>query len=201
MHFSRLTPGEKKHTKKSRCTMFSGWAAAFLLLFSSLRHPHWDPTVDEMSSLMWKASCAHHGIWKKKKKIEKKREKWNSPHLFPIHHPTSERSKPTLVITAGQKGSLLIISPLYVLLAQILDVSLCWGAGVGWFGATHYAHFTICSNAQKMCSPEWVSLLKTCHPSGRKKAASLWGGRRRGGGGRRHSQPHTQPGPWRRLRE
>lgn len=135
-------------------------------------------------------------------KKKKKREKSETVLISsPIHHPTSERSKPTLVITAGQKGSLLIISPLYVLLAQILDVSLCWGAGVGWFGATHYAHFTICSNAQKMCSPEWVSLLKTCHPSGRKKAASLWGGRRRGGGGRRHSQPHTQPGPWRRLRE
>lgn len=48
----------------------------------------------------------------------------------PYSSPPSKRSKPTLVITAGQKGGLLIISPLSVLHAQILDVSLCWGAAL-----------------------------------------------------------------------
>lgn len=110
----------------------------------------------------------------------------------PFIAPTSKRSKPARVITAALKEGLLIISPLSLLQPRILDVSLCRGARTG----DSVLLATICSNAQKMCCAEWRgSLLKTRHPSGRKRAASS--SRRRGreevpSGGRHF---HRRPGP------
>lgn len=136
-----------------------------------LHHVHWVPTIDAYKTPNWKASFhpPHH---------PKTVKQSSSLRLFIT--PTSKRSKPTLVITALQKEGLLIISPLSLLHPQILDVSLLRSRD-GWFGATHYTHFTICSNAQKMCLTEWGSLLQTHHRLWRKQATSFW----TGGAGRR----------------
>ena len=91
----------------------------------------------------------------------------------PIHHPNKQKIKTHPCNYCSTEGGLLIMSPL----SSPSSNSWCFSvlrSWEGWFGATHYTHFIICSNAGKTCLAEWGSLLQTHYPSGRKQAASFW---------------------------